>query len=136
MTAPKIYICRDKNTSAFSTPGRLRIFIGAQPVLNEQGVWCNYSAVHEKDFKVAIPHEMFPEIKDGGYMDYEYKYETDQHEMSELHYTLSTCKRSMCDVTALDSEQEAARKFKLHETALIRMINRCLRYLQPKIKEG
>ena len=35
----------------------------------------------------------------------------------------------------LDSEAEAARKFKQHETALVRMINRNLEYLQPKIKE-
>ena len=55
---PKIFICRDKNTD------RLRIFIGEQPTLNEQGVWCNYSAAPE-DFKVSIPHEMFPDIEPG-----------------------------------------------------------------------
>lgn len=68
-------------------------------------------------------------------MTYDYEYEVDQHEMSELHYTLSCCKRSMCDVTALDSAAKAVRKYKQHETALIRMINRNLEYLQPKIKE-
>ena len=133
MRAPRLFICRDKNTQGCQ-PGRLRIFIGHQPMLNERGEWCNYSAAPE-DFKVAIPREMYPDIKDGGYMTYEYEYEVDQHEMNDLHYTLSCCKRSMCDVTALDSETEAARKFKQHETALIRMINRNLEYLQPKIKE-
>lgn len=58
MIEPRIFICRDKKTD------RLRIFIGEQPTLNEQGVWCNYSAVPD-DFKVAIPHEMFPHIKSG-----------------------------------------------------------------------
>ena len=133
MRAPRLFICRDKNTQG-CLPGRLRIFIGQKPTLNERGEWCNYSAAPE-DFKVAISREMYPDIKDGCYMTYEYEYEVDQHEMSDLHYTLSCCKRSMCDVTALDSEAEAARKFKQHETALIRMINRNLEYLQPKIKE-
>ena len=134
MKVPRLFVCRDKNIQGCQ-PGRLRIFIGQQPILNEQGIWCNYSTASE-DFKVAIPREMFPDIKDGGYMTYDYEYDVDQHEMSDLHYTLSCCKRSMCDVTALDSEAEAAHKFKQHETALIRMINRNLEYLKPKIKEG
>lgn len=131
---PRLFICRDKNLQGYK-PGRLRIFIGHQPMLNGQGVWCNHSAAPD-DFKVPIPREMFPDIKDGGYMTYDYEYDVDQHEMRNLHYTLSCCKRSMCDVTALDSEAEATRKYKQYETALVRMINRSMGYLQPKIKEG
>ena len=71
MRAPRLFICRDKNTQD-CLPGRLRVFIGQKPTLNERGEWCNYSAAAE-DFKVAIPREMYPDIKDGGYMAYDYE---------------------------------------------------------------
>lgn len=63
---PRIFICRDKSTD------RLRIFIGEQPTLNKQGAWCNYSSASD-DFKVSIPHEMYPNIKPGCYIIYKYE---------------------------------------------------------------
>jgi len=49
------------------------------------------------DFKVAIPREMYPDIKDGGYMTYDYEYEVDQHEMSDLQTRCGTLRKSAAE---------------------------------------
>ncbi len=82
MRAPRLFICRDKNTQG-CLPGRLRIFIGQKPTLNERGEWCNYSASPE-DFKVVIPREMYPDIKDGGYMTYDKAVQRIERERQQL----------------------------------------------------
>lgn len=81
MKAPRLYICRDINKQG-GCEGRLRIFIGRKPMLNDDGVWCNYSASAD-DFKVAIPREMFPDIMAGDYMTYDAGESEEQKEGGE-----------------------------------------------------
>jgi hypothetical protein len=55
-------------------------------------------------------------------------YNLSKEELDDIKYCLSLSKRTFLGITALDSERERRVKEVQNETAIVRYINKCLKY--------
>ena len=53
-----------------------------------------------------------------------------KEELDDIQYCLSLAKRTFLGITALDSEKEVRQKTTKNETAIVRYINKCLKYFE------